>query len=166
MHCCAIGQFTHATPPTPQRDFWFPGRHVLPSQHPAQVSGSHWQAPPTHFSPAEHARPTPQTHWPVAPQVFVNGVRHEVQALPPVPQVLVVDMRQVSPSQQPVAQFVALQLAVETQTPPSAEHVEPALHDAQLRPPTPQAVALVPAWQTPERQQPTQLAGPHGSMHA
>lgn len=108
----------------------------------------------------------PQTHWPVAAQVLVRAVRHEVHALPPVPQVVVVEGRQVSPLQQPVGQVAALQVAVATHTPPSAEHIEPAPHAAQLRPPTPHAVVLVPGWQTPETQQPGQFAGPHGSTHA
>ncbi len=138
----------------------------MPSQHPVHVSGSHTHEPETHVWPVVHAKPTPHTHWPVAAQVFVRVVTHDEQALPPVPQVVVVEGRQVSPSQQPVGQVAALQLAVATHTPPSAEQVEPAPHAAQLRPPTPQAVVLVPVWQTPETQQPEQFAGPHGSMHA
>jgi hypothetical protein len=73
-----------------------------------------------------------------------------------------VPVRQMDPSQQPVAQLVALQVGVPTQAPPEQTGVPPA-QLVHAPPPRPQAPDADPIWQTPPWQQPGQLPGPHGA---
>lgn len=154
------------TPPSnPHFVFRFPVRHEVPSQHPAQVAGSQVQVPPTQRRPTSQTLPEPQPHCPLGSQLFERVVTQEVQERPAVPHVVAVDERHVVPSQQPLGHVEALQLEVVMHTPPSAEQLEPAPHEAQLRPPTPHAVLEVPLRHTPEEQQPVQFDGPQGSTH-
>ncbi len=58
-------QTLHAVPPVPQRAFVFPGRQVVPSQHPAgQLAAVQAHNPATHTCPVAQTTGLPPTHVP------------------------------------------------------------------------------------------------------
>lgn len=167
MHESLPEHFTHTPPSLPQFCLVLPVWQVVPLQHPAHDSASQMQAPPTQRCPVLQADFVPQPQLPVARQVSATREpRHEVHAAPALPHVVRVEGRQVSPSQQPAGQVLRVQVETATQTPPSAEQVEPEPHEVHERPPAPQSEVVLPVRQTPEAQQPAQFDGPHGSTHA
>lgn len=132
----------HVPPPVPQvlRDrVW----HVpLPSQQPlGHEVESHVHMPLTQCCPLAHGDEVPHWHAPLAEQVSAATGSHATQALPPVPQALVVGVVHTGPLQQPLRQLVELQ-------PLQAPLVQvcPLGHAWQLPPPLPQKLMLVPDW--------------------
>ena len=58
-------QTLHTAPPVPQRAFVFPGRQVVPSQHPAgQLAAVQAHNPATHTCPGAQTTGLPPTHVP------------------------------------------------------------------------------------------------------
>ena len=101
-------QFAQATPAFPQAFFCWPGWQLVPEQHPAQVTPSHTQAPPTQCCPGEHMALAPHRQAPALEQPSAAR-SHALQAPPFAPQVENDRGSHVVPEQQPSAQEVGVQ---------------------------------------------------------
>jgi hypothetical protein len=118
---------------------------LVPLQQPAsQLTESHTQLPPTQCWPVPQAGPAPQEQLPPSqPSAMV-----ELQVEQPAPEVphwaRVGGATQVAPEQQPLAQLQPTHCWLVQVWPPQ---------DAQVAPPVPHWVLLVPVWQTPEASQ-------------
>jgi hypothetical protein len=98
---------THAPPPEPHWLLDVPGSQVRPLQQPfAQLAASQTHAPLTHSCPAGQLVAVQAQ----APLTHTSPVAHEMQAAPSVPHWAAVGgVTHDVPTQQPVAQSVALQ---------------------------------------------------------
>ena len=133
-----------------------PAKQVVPKQHPfAHEVALHSHDPLTHCWPAAHSGPLPQLHAPLAqPSDSVGS--HDVQALPPVPQVVCDGVSHVLPLQHPEVHVI--------EHPAHAwfRHAPPLPQLTHCEPLPPHAVACVPVWQTPlVSQHPAQLVALH-----
>jgi hypothetical protein len=144
-----VAQVWHASPPAPQATSVLPGRHRLPSQHPAaQLVPSQTQAPPTQRWPAWHASPAPQAQAPPAEQPLLDEVSHDTHAIPPLPHDPRDRVVQVAPAQQPSGQEVAVQAPApstrQTAEQPSPDAVLPSSHSSSgdRRIPSPQIAGV------------------------
>lgn len=121
----------------------------LAAQHPAQVTLSHLQAPPTQCSPKPHGwLPVPQVQTPLALQVSALSGSQAMHDEPLGPQVAGARGWQSWPSQQP------WQLPEHGGAPQAPASQVPEPQDTHAVPPVPQLVEVVPGTQTPLAQQP------------
>jgi hypothetical protein len=98
--------------------------------------------------PVKHIEVPSQAQVPLVAQWLARSGSHEVQAPPPVPQVLSDARWQVAPEQQPKVQVLLQKL----HTPPTSHENAPQLSHGP--PPVPHAPWLVPNWQVVPLQQP------------
>ena len=136
----------HEAPPVPH---WAAEGvlQVEPVQHPlGQEVASHTQRPPAQRCPPSHAGLPPHEHWPVVEQASAVAASHWTQATALTPQDAKADIVHVIPLQQPSGQ------AQLVQAPPV--QASPVRHAEHARPALPQALGVLPGWQTPFAQQP------------
>jgi hypothetical protein len=156
-------------PAFPQVFFWLPAWQVFPAQHPAQVTPSHTQAPPTQCCPAAHAAPLPQRQAPAVEQPSAVSALHTAQAPPLAPQLPNSRGLHVVAAQQPPAQEVASQTQPPLRQRWPETQAEPPLHwqspageqlSASAGSQVTQAAPAAPhfdserIWQDPPKQQP------------
>jgi hypothetical protein len=151
-------QAEHAAAPVPQLAVVGGVVQVVPEQQPVlQLVESHTHEPDTQCWPAAHTAPLPHLQAPPA-QVSARTGSHALHWAPAVPHcAAVVAVTQLEPLQQPLGQLAAVQPAHTWLV-----QVCP-LHDAQVVPPMPHWVLLVPVWQVlfASQHPPAQLVASH-----
>lgn len=151
VHCCCAlhvslpAHSSHATPPVPHALVEVPGMHTFPEQQPlGQVDALHDDVTFTQ-RPEEH--------------VWLEV--HAMQVLPALPHASPdVPDTHWFPEQQPVGQFVALQVLVVLMHAP-LEHCSMLPHTSHKSPPRPHAMVDVPPMHWLFTQQPAQLSREH-----